>query len=290
MPKAPTIAQVLALGRPVVLAHGGGDDAHPHSTPYAFAESVKDGVDVLDMDVQLTGDGVLVVQHDDTVDHYSSGTGKVKILTYDEIHALDNAYWWTRTCSCKGRPEADYALRGIRTGAKPAPAGYTADDFAVARFRDIARRWPDQPLNIEIKGSYPADVANAQALAKELRDLGRLSSVVVTSFDDKLLDAFHQLAPEVELSPGLIATTAFVLQKTPLPTGMRILQLPPEFNKVKVLTPDLYARAKAAGYPIWVWPNDSALENEPSYRMFLKDGVSGLNAAQPAQAVAALKG
>jgi glycerophosphoryl diester phosphodiesterase len=280
----------LALGRPVVLAHGGGDDAHPHSTPFAFAQSVKEGVDILDMDVQLSGDGVLVVQHDDTVDHYSNGTGKVQAMSYAQLHALDNAYWWTKSCSCKGRPDSDYALRGIRTGTKPPPPGYTPADFAITSFHDIATRFARMPLNIEIKGSFPADVANARALAKELRSLGRLQSVAVASFDDKLLDAFHQLAPEVEVSPGLVAMAGFVLSKTPLPAGMRILQLPPTFNKVDVLTPDLYARAKAAGYPIWVWPNDSALENEASYRAFLKAGVSGLNAAQPAQAVAALKG
>ena len=41
-PAATTVADVLALGRPVVLAHAGGENAHPHSTPYAYAESVAD--------------------------------------------------------------------------------------------------------------------------------------------------------------------------------------------------------------------------------------------------------
>jgi glycerophosphoryl diester phosphodiesterase len=71
-----TIADLLASTRPIVLAHGGGDDAHPHSTPFAFAESVKERVDMLDMDVQLTRDGVLVVQHDDTSTTTRAGPGR----------------------------------------------------------------------------------------------------------------------------------------------------------------------------------------------------------------------
>src|SRR5690606_11840272 len=67
-PDASTVAEVLGLDRPVVLAHAGGDDIHPHDTPFGFDRSAAAGVDVLDMDVQLSSDGVLVVQHDDTVD------------------------------------------------------------------------------------------------------------------------------------------------------------------------------------------------------------------------------
>jgi hypothetical protein len=49
-----SIDELLALGRPIVLSHAGGEDVHPHSTPFAYAESVDAGVDMLDLDVQLT--------------------------------------------------------------------------------------------------------------------------------------------------------------------------------------------------------------------------------------------
>jgi glycerophosphoryl diester phosphodiesterase len=85
----PTISELLT--RRVVLAHAGGDDDHPHSTPFAFAESVKAGVDVLDLDVRLSADGVLVVYHDDKVDRTTNGTGSVADMTFDQLHALDDA-------------------------------------------------------------------------------------------------------------------------------------------------------------------------------------------------------
>jgi glycerophosphoryl diester phosphodiesterase len=283
--RAPTIDELL--GRRVVLAHAGGDDDYPHSTPFAFAESVKTGVDVLDLDVRLSGDGVLVVHHDDDVDRTTNGTGPLAGMTYAQLHALDDAYWFNTSCNtCRGRPEADYVWRGVRTGAKPPPAGYTPDDFAIATFRDIATRFPGLPLNIELKGS---DTAAATELAAELRELGRLDSAVVTSFDDNLIAAFHALAPEVALSPGLQATTAWVLGRTPLPDGMRILQVPPEFNGVTVLTPDLVARAKAAGYVLWVWPNGGPYENGPGYGRLFAMGVDGVNASKPAAGIAAAK-
>jgi glycerophosphoryl diester phosphodiesterase len=281
--RPPAIADLL--GRRVVLAHAGGDDDYPHSTPFAFGESVKAGVDVLDLDVRLSGDGVLIVHHDDDVDRTTNGTGPVASMTYAQLHALDNAYWFNTVCNtCKNRPESDYVWRGVRTGAKPPPAGSTPDDFAITTFRDLATRFPTMPLNIELKGQ---DTAAATELAKELRELGRLDSTVVTSFDDDLITAFHALAPEVALSPGLNTTTAWVLSGTPLPDGMRILQIPPEYNGVTVLTPDLVARAKAAGYLLWVWPNGGAFENADGYARLFAMGVDGVNASKPAAGVAA---
>jgi glycerophosphoryl diester phosphodiesterase len=275
------------MGRRIVLAHAGGDDDHPHSTPFAFAESVKAGVDALDLDVRLSGDGVLIVHHDDDVGRTTDGIGPVARQSFKELHALDNAYWFNKTCNtCRGRPDAEYVWRGVRTGAKPPPAGYTGDDFAIPSFRDIATRFPTLPLNIEIKGG---DTTAATELARELRELGRLDSTVVTSFDDAVIGAFHTLAPEVALSPGLQATTAWVVSNTPLPDGMRILQVPPEFNGVRVLTPDLVSRAKAAGYLLWIWPNGGHYETAEGYSELFARGVDGLNASKPAVAALTLK-
>jgi hypothetical protein len=109
----------------------------------------------------------------------------------------------------------------------------------------------------------------------------------VTSFDDAVLAAFHKLAPTVELSPGQQAATAWVLTGAPLPDGMRILQVPPEFQGFTVLTADLVAKADAAGYPLWVWPNGGAFESADGYRKLFALGVAGVNASKPAAAVGA---
>ena len=62
-----------------------------------------------------------------------------------------------------GRP-SDYLYRGIRTGDRPPPAGYTADDFAVPTLRELIARYPDVPLNIEVKGTGEPAIAAAREL------------------------------------------------------------------------------------------------------------------------------
>ena len=68
-----------------------------------------------------------------------------------------------------------------------------------------------------------------------------------------------------------------------------ILQLPPEFSGLQVITPELVARATADGFPIWVWPNDRDLENYDAYLAFLQQGIEGLNINFPAQGVEAVR-
>lgn len=288
-PRSATIADLVASSRPIVLAHAGGEDEHPHSTPYAFALSVKAGVDMLDLDVQLTEDGVLVVQHDDTVDRTTNGVGRVAEMTYAQIATLDNAYWFTTNCTCKDQPTDAYILRGMRTGDIAPLPGFTPDDFIVPRLRDIVDKYPLLPLNIEIKGSGDLAVGAARVLADELAEFDASDRAVVSSFDDSVISAFHEMAPTIELSPGLQAATAWVLDSTPLPAGMRILQLPPEFNGIQVLTTETIEKSHAAGYVIWVWPNDRIRWESPAgYAELLAMGMDGLNINFPHAGVAAV--
>ena len=286
---AATVDELLAIDRPIVIAHTAGEDEFPASTLFAFGESVRAGVDMLDLNVLLTKDGVLLIQHDDTVDRTTNGTGAVADLTYAEIAVLDAGYWFTADCgACTDQPEGDYLYRGIRTGERPPPAGYSADDFATPTFRQLVERFADIPLSIEIKGSGPAAEAAADQLLIELNELERADASVVASFDDGIVAYFHSIAPDIEVAPGLGALTAYVLDETPIPDGMRILHLPPEFAGLVVLTPELIERTKADGYPIWVWPNDRRLENYDAYLAFLQQGIAGLNINFPAQGVQAV--
>jgi glycerophosphoryl diester phosphodiesterase len=287
---ATTVDEILGLGRPIVLAHTGGEDRFPGSTMFAFRSSVAAGVDMLDLNVTLAADGVLVVQHDLTVDRTTNGTGTVAELTYAELHALDNAYWFTPDCgTCTDQPTEAYVHRGVRTGEVAAPNGFTAEDFAIPTLADVVGTFPDIPMNIEIKGTGDLAIATADTLVAELTDLDRLDGVVVASFEDAVIDHVTTIAPDVEVSPGIAATTAFVVDTTPLPEGQRILQLPPVFEDTDLLTPDIVGRAHAGGYEIWVWPNDRALENAVAYGELLARGVDGLNINDPEAGVAAVE-
>jgi glycerophosphoryl diester phosphodiesterase len=285
-----TVDELLALKRPIVLAHTGGENSYPGGTMYAFAESVAAGVDVLDFNVLLSADGELVVQHDLTVDRTTDGTGAVAGMTYAQLFALDNAYWFNAVCgTCRDQPDEAYLFRGVRAGSIPPPAGYSPDDFAIPTLADVVARFPDALLGIEIKGEGQQALDVAVALAAELQRLGRLDATVVSSFDDAAIAEFHRLQPEVPLSPGVAATAGWVLNRTPLPEGISILQVPPTFNDVEVITPQLVADSVAAGYPVWIWPNDRDLENLASYRQFLEMGIVGLNINVPMEGVQAVR-
>ena len=74
---------------PQVIAHRGGTVGTPENTLAAFENAIALGVDWLEMDVQRSRDGVLVVIHDTTVDRTTDGTGRVGELTLAELRALD---------------------------------------------------------------------------------------------------------------------------------------------------------------------------------------------------------
>lgn len=284
-----TVNSILSLDRPIVLAHAAGEDIAPHSTLYGFGVSVADGVDVLDLDIQRTSDQVLVVQHDDTTKRTTEKDLKVNDVDYATLHALDNGYWWSTTCrnTCTGKAEEDYAFRGIRTGNKPAPDGYTAEDFAIPKFSQVVERWPGFVLNIEIKGTAPDAFITAKLLADEIARLEIENRVVVTSFDDKVVDEFHRLSPKVRMSPGVNVLTAYVLQGAVIEPWLNILQVPPSYQGTKVFTAEFARKAKQNGYYTWVWPNGEG-ENEVGYTELFRQGADGINASDPKAGVEAL--
>ncbi len=296
-PDASTVDQLLELDRPLVIAHAGGDQDYPHSTIYAYAQAAAAGADILELDVQLTADGVLIVQHDDTVDRTTETTGRVAELTLAEIKALDNAYWFLPgRWGDQTQPDDQYVFRGVRTGAVEPPPGFEPDDFSVATFKEVAERFPHHVLDVEIKIQSGPDgeadprtgVAAAEVLAAEIAELGREQSVIVGSFDDETLAALNELAPSVATSPGLEAMVAWFLAGDPLDSRYRVLQVPLTFEGIEVVTPELTERIHNEGRYVWVWlSGTNVVETREFYADLLGRGVDGLIAGRPAEAVAA---
>lgn len=292
-PQVSDVASLLALDRPVVLAHAGGDQIWPHSTMYAFFQSALAGVDVLDMDVQLTGDGALVVQHDDTVDKATNGTGRVRDKSYENLQALDKAYWASDHWASHDLPDSSYIYRGIRTGDVPPPPGFSPDDFRIETWRNVATTFPDYPLNIEIKvpngdngkPDLPFAIDGARELAREITELGRTDSVIVTSFNDEVLAAFREAAPDVVTSPGISVMTDWIFGTEPLDRLDLVLQLPPSFQGITIITPALIARAHKDGISVWEWADGESQENDDFYSLMAAMGVDGINAGRPLAAV-----
>ena len=292
-PAASTVRELLALGRPLVIAHAGGDRSWPHSTMYAFSQAAYAGVDVLEMDLQMTVDRVLVVHHDDTVDRTTNATGRVRDMTYEELQALDNAYWWSEEWPSHDLGPDAYSYRGIRTGDVAPPPGYGPDDFRVETFRAVAQAFPEHVLDVEIKTPAGDDgeddidfiLEMAAVLAADIEELGRTDSVVVVSFRDEALVGFRELAPDVVTSPGQDSLPAWAFASVPLHPNDLILQVPPTFSGLDVLTPDLLGKAADEGLAVWVWPNEDWQEDPDYYAELIDLPVQGVIAGRPAEAV-----
>lgn len=63
----------------------------PENTMPAFIKAYEMGADGIELDVQLTKDGEIVIIHDETVDRVSNGTGWVKDYILSEIKKLNFA-------------------------------------------------------------------------------------------------------------------------------------------------------------------------------------------------------
>jgi len=73
---------------PLVIAHRGDSANRPENTLASFRSALEVGADLVELDVQRTRDGHVVVIHDVTVDRTTDGKGKVTDLTLAQIRAL----------------------------------------------------------------------------------------------------------------------------------------------------------------------------------------------------------
>ena len=65
-------------------AHRGGRDARPENTLEAFAYALAIGVTTLELDMQITGDGIVVVRHNKDIPWYMAKNTWGKFLVSDE--------------------------------------------------------------------------------------------------------------------------------------------------------------------------------------------------------------
>ena len=73
----------------LVAGHRGICALYPENTMVSFRAALEADVDNIEMDLNVTRDGRLVVIHDTTLDRTTDKTGKVRDCTFDEIKSCD---------------------------------------------------------------------------------------------------------------------------------------------------------------------------------------------------------
>ena len=69
----------------LVAAHRATNPNYPENSLAAIAESIRIGVDIVEIDIRKSKDGELVIMHDKTIDRTTNGTGKVDDFTLAEL-------------------------------------------------------------------------------------------------------------------------------------------------------------------------------------------------------------
>lgn len=72
----------------IVASHRGDWRNFPENSLAAIDNAIKMGVDIVELDVQRTQDGVLILMHDPTLNRTTTGKGKIAEVTIDSIQKL----------------------------------------------------------------------------------------------------------------------------------------------------------------------------------------------------------
>ena len=278
--------------RPLNIAHQGGEDEFPSNTMYAFRKALRAGADMLELDIGATRDGKVIVMHDTTVDGKTNGHGTVASKTLRQMRRLDAAYWFA--------PRADdhyshdlarraYRFRGVATGRREPPKGFTAKDFRVPTLAQVLRAFPRTPINVEIKARTPDEataeyVKNAKVLAR-LLDGTKRRNLIVVSFRQAAVDRFHELVPRIGVAPGIDGAARWLLAGSSPGPGVVAFQVPitTQFggSLLQVTTPDNVARAHREGYAWQNWFSNDDRDAPATWRSLIDMCVDGTMTSRP---------
>ena len=87
----------VPLKRVYICAHrantwSSADKKIPENSVACIEEAIAQGVDMVELDVRTTSDGVLMLMHDESVASTTNGSGKIQNLTYDQIRSFKMKY------------------------------------------------------------------------------------------------------------------------------------------------------------------------------------------------------
>lgn len=255
--------------RPLVIAHRGGAGLGPENTIHAFTRARDLGVDVLEMDAQVTADGVLVVMHDSTLDRTTDGSGPINRLTLAQLKKLDAAFRWSPD---DGR---SFPLRGR--------------GINVPTLQEVFKAFPDMRFNIEPKQAEPSLV---KPLCRMIREYGMTKKVMVGSFNAQVLAEFRLECAEVATSASPVEVSDFLAMSAGRSDGprrspaMQAMQVPEYMLGRRVLTREFVEAAHALNLQVHAW----TINDEESMKRLIELGVDGIITDYPDRLIALLKG
>ena len=209
---------------PLRIAHRGasGRGLAPENTLAAFEKALDIGVDMLEIDVRVTGDGQLIVLHDPSLDRTTDCEGIVRELGIEKIRQAD-----------AGHGERIPILREV---------------FDLARHR--------APILLEIKSDFIAELV-VQAIA----EAQFAEQVVVQSFNPQTVERVKRMAPHLPASLliGELPTAPSRLRARRLVS--QVLEIGANTLSIwhATLTPSLIEEMRKRGVTVWAWTVDEEI-------------------------------
>ena len=162
-----------------VMAHRGASTETPENTMAAFQKAIDDMADYIELDVQLTSDGEVIVMHDSNAYRTTGVDENIANMTYKEVRRLDAGSWY----SVEYKGEKVPGLREVL-------------ELAQGKIK----------LNIELK---PAD--NSEELARKtvalIEKYNMENDCVITSFSSSALSAAKSCDENIRV--GYILSAAY---------------------------------------------------------------------------------
>jgi len=220
------------------------------------------GADGLEIDVQLSADGIPVVIHDQTLERTTDHAGPVKNLTAAELAAVDAGY--------RFEIDGQHPFRGKGIG--------------VPLLDDVLAKHPKTRVIIEMKGGS-AELARAVGAA--IRKAGAVDRTCVGSFHQESVAAMRAEYPEVITSASM-PEARWTLHRSwvrwPWISAQPYFafQVPEKAGRMRVVSRAFVRQVHRQGQVLQVW----VVNERHDIRRLLDWGVDGIISDRPDTAVA----
>ena len=169
----------------LVIAHRGNSGSAPENTLSSFRSAIDAGADMIELDVQMTSDGVLVVFHDDDISRITGESGHISDYTYDELLTMDAGKWYM-DANYDEIPEdvIDYTGEHIPTLAEVLEL---VDGTSVHIYIELKNISEFEELSEEQRDHFAIDVVD------EVEAYGMIDSVLFASFRYEYLEQIENI-------------------------------------------------------------------------------------------------
>lgn len=261
-----------------IHGHRGCGGAFPPNTIPAFLQATALGCHWLEMDVVITGDGQVLVSHEPWMDHSACRGPEGQPITREAGRALNIFQMPLHEVQQYRTVEPGSG----KTSRKPtlAEVWQAVDELAKKNGKAAPQ------FNIEVKseprlyGTYqPLPAAYAGLVVKEIEQLGITHHCLIQSFDPKILQEVHGMAPSIPLA--LLVDNAGSLD-----ANLGLLNFTPAYYSPEhhLIDQPLVDQCRQKGIGLLAW----TVNDVPQMQRMIDLGVDGLITDKPKEAMALL--